>query len=360
MTDEHHADRRRRAFLKGVGIAGAALSASPLLTSQGIALTGVQSKTLSRGDVAILRLLAAVELIEADLWQQYAELGGVSTGAQNTYQLSLQNLDSDGSQYITSNNLDEQSHATFLNAYLVALGEEPVNLDRFRILPSSKATGAKQIGRLTNLMKLSVDTSWYVRYRSVTNPDFGAKFPQAIPALFAGKFPAIPRTNADFGPPAHIQAIANTAAFHFGFIEQAGTSLYATLSQKVSSAQVLEITLGIGGDEICHFLEWVDFSGNGVQPPIAPLTDPTNGLTFPNFDAKPDPLLQTNLIFPVPCEFVSPDLPRCAVIRPTGPGQTVGAINGFIADGLFTGQSTDFTPFVLDLARKADAATRQF
>jgi hypothetical protein len=153
MTDEHHADRRRRAFLKGVGIAGAALSASPLLTSQGIALTGVQSKTLSRGDVAILRLLAAVELIEADLWQQYAELGGVSTGAQNTYQLSLQNLDSDGSQYITSNNLDEQSHATFLNAYLVALGEEPVNLDRFRIPPSSKATGAKQIGRLGDLRR---------------------------------------------------------------------------------------------------------------------------------------------------------------------------------------------------------------
>jgi Ferritin-like domain len=355
MTDEHHADRRRRAFLKNAGIAGAAISASALLPSEGKAVTP------TKGDIAILRLLAAAELIEADLWQQYAELGGVSTGAQNNYQLALQNLDSDGSQYISSNALDEQSHADFLNAYLISLGEEPVDLDRFRILPSSTAAGAQEIGRLTNLMKLHVDTSWYVRYRSVTNPDFGATFPQAIPALFAGTFPGIPRTNADFAPPAHIQAIANTAAFHFGFIEQAGSSLYATLSQKVSSAQVLKITLSIGGDEICHFLEWVDFSGNGVQPPIAPLTDPTNGLTFPNFDSPPNPLLQTNLIFPVPCEFIGPNLPRCAVIRPTSPGQidAVGAINGFIADGLFTGQRTDFAPLLLDMARKADAATRQ-
>ena len=143
------------------------------------------------------------------------------------------------------------------------------------------------------------------------------------------------------GNTTHIQAIANTAAFHFGFIEQAGSSLYATLSQKVSSSEVLKITLGIGGDEICHFLEWVDFSGNGVQPPIAPLTDPTNGLAFPDFNATGNPLLQTNLIFPVPCEFISPNLPHCSVIRPTTPRgglDALGAINGFIADGLFIGQ----------------------
>ncbi len=179
--------------------------------------------------------------------------------------------------------------------------------------------------------------------------------------MFAGKFTAIPRTDADFYPLAHIQAIANTAAFHFGFIEQGGSSLYATLSQKVSSPEVLKITLSIGGDKICHFLEWVDFSGNGVQPPIAPLTDPTNGLTFPNFDETPNPLLQTNLIFPVPCEFISPELPLCAVIRPTAQRQidAEGAINSFIADGLFHGQSSDFVPFLLDLARKADAAQQR-
>jgi hypothetical protein len=352
---------QRRAFLKGAGMAGAALSAGALPKSEARADTGVRSRRPTKGDVAILRLLAAAELIEADLWQQYAELGGVTAGPQNAYQLALQNLDSDGSQYITSNTIDEQSHATFLNAYLAALGEDPVNFDRFRVLPSSKATGAKHIGRLTNLTQLSVDTSWFVRYRSAANPDFGATFHQAIPQLFAGQFPAIPKTDADFASQPHIQAIANTAAFHFGFIEQAGSSLYATLSQKVSSAQVLEITLGIGGDEICHFLEWVDFAGNGVQPPVAPLTDPTNGLVFPNFDAKPNPQLQTNLIFPVPCEFISPDLPHCAVIRPILPGQldAVGAINGFIADGLFIGQSPDFAALLLAMARQADAAERR-
>ena len=346
----------RRSLLKCGALASAALAAG---ASRAFAMSRPHP---TRGDIAILRLLAAAELIEADLWQQYAELGGVSSGTQNSYQLALQNLDFDGSQYISSNTLDEISHADFLNAYLTSIGAEPVDLDSFRTLPSSQATGAQQIGRLTNLMELSVDTSWYVRYRSVTNPDFGATFPQALPALFAGKFPAIPRTNADFDPPAHIQAIANTAAFHFGFIEQAGTSLYATLSQQVSNAEVLKIALSIGGDEICHFLEWVDFSGNGVQPPIAPLTDPTNDLTFPNFNSPPNPLLQTNLIFPVPCEFISPNLPRCAVIRPTsreGGLNAVGAIKGFIADGLFIGQPLAFTQLLFDLAQEADSANRE-
>lgn len=342
---------RRRAFMKGFGMAGAALSTGALLTApaRAKALGGV-----NRGDIAILRFLAAAELIETDLWQQYAELGGVSTGTQNTYQLALQNLDSDGSQYITSNTLDELSHATFLNAYLVSLGEAPVNLDQFRTLPSSKAKGAKQIGRLTNLTELSVDTSWYVRYRSATNPDFGALFPQALPALFDGQFTAIPRDNKDFTSADHIQVIANTAAFHFGFIEQGGSSLYASLSQKVTSAEVLRITLGIGGDEICHFLEWVDFAGNGVQAGVAPVTDPTNGLTFPDFNATHNPLLQTNLIFPVPCEFISPALPHCAVIRPIEISAT-DAINGFVQDGLFIGQSPGFFNKIFNLAAQADA-----
>src|SRR6202040_923570 len=213
------------------------------------------SESLTKGDVAILRLLTAAELIEADLWQQYAELGGVTQGTQNQYQLALQNLDGDGSQYLSSNTLDELSHADFLNAYLESKGQEPVNFDRFRTLPSSTAAGAQQIGRLTNLMQLTVDTSWYIRYRSATNPDFGATFPQAITIRDRT---AIPRTNADFKDANHIQAIADTAAFHFGFIEQGGSSLYATLSQKVSSLEVLKITLGIGGDEIAHFLEEAD------------------------------------------------------------------------------------------------------
>jgi hypothetical protein len=349
----------RRSFLRNLGM-GAALLApgAALLSGANKALAANDGQTLNSGDVAILQLLAAAELIEADLWQQYAELGGVSRGVQNPYQLALQNLDGDGSQYISSNTLDEQSHANFLNAYLISKGEEPVDLDRFRTLPSSQATGARQIGRLTNIMQLSVDTSWYVRFRSTTNPDFGATFAQALAALDAGQFPAIPRNNNDFAPADHVQAIANTAAFHFGFIEQAGSSLYATLAQKVSNAEALKIVLSIGGDEICHFLEWVDFAGNGVQPPIAPFTDPTNGLTFPDFNATGNRLLQTNLIFPVPCEFISPNLPHCAVIRPTSPGQidAVGAINGFISDGLFIGQPPTFSQLLLNLAHAADAA----
>ena len=214
----------RRSFLKGSLATGAAIAGATVLGERkAFAQT---SESLTKGDVAILKLLAAAELIEADLWQQYAELGGVTQGTQNPYQLALQNLDGDGSQYLSSNTLDELSHADFLNAYLIFKGEEPVDFDRFRTLPSSTAAGAQQLGRLTNLMQLTVDTSWYTRYRSATNPDFGATFPQALPALFANQFTAIPRTNAELnGNTAHIQAIANTAAFHFGFIEQAGSSL---------------------------------------------------------------------------------------------------------------------------------------
>ena len=353
----------RRSFMKKGFAAGAASMSAGLMANR-IALgeTPMPSsgQGLNPGDIAILKFLAAAEIIETDLWQQYAELGGVTAGQQNPYQLAFQNLDSDGSQYITSNTTDERSHATFLNAYLVSKGQAPVDLDPFRTLPSSTATGAKQIGRLTNLMQLSVDTSWYVRYRSASNPDFGATFPQALPQLFAGKFPGIPRSNADFEPADHIQAIANTAAFHFGFIEGGGSSLYSTISQQVTSPEVLKITISIGGDEVAHFLEWVDFAGNGVQPPIAPFTDPTNGLKFPDFNTPPNPLLQTNLIFPVPCEFIAPNLPHCAVIRPTSIGvvSAVGVVKAFTADGLFIGQSPEFFTMLMGLAVAADAATR--
>ncbi len=346
----------RRSFLKGLGVAGASLTAGALLSTS--VKAEENSDRLSRGDIAILQFLAAAELIESDLWLQYAELGGVTSGTQNPYQLALQQLDGDGSQYISSNTLDEMSHAAFLNAYLKSKGARPVNLDKFRTLPGSTASGAQKIKRLTNLTQLTVDTSWYVRYRSQKNPDFGATFPQAI-VLEA--VTAIPRDNADFGPGDHIQAIANTAAFHFGFIEQGGSSLYSAMVQKANSLEVLRIVVSIGGDEVAHFLEWVDFSGNGVQPPLAPFTDPTNGLTFPNFDATPNPLLQTNLIFPVPCEFISPNLPNCAVIRPTDPeGIAAGAVKALTNDGLFIGQSDEFFDVLHHLAEEADEAEREF
>jgi len=364
-TDILKRSANRRSFMKQ-GLAGTAAVGAGLFATNSASGQVLRIPPTS-GDVAILRLLAAAELIEADLWQQYAELGGLTPGQQpvetnpnftpmNSYQAAFMNLDSDGPQYISSNNSDEQSHAAFLNAYLQFIGARAVNFDQFRTLPSSQATGAQNIGRLTNLMNLTVDTSWYTRYRSSTNPDFGVTFPQALTLV---NVPAIPRNNNDLSL-ANIQAIANIAAFHFGYIEQGGSSLYATLSQKVTNAEVLKITLSIGGDELCHFLEWVDFAGNAMQPPLAPLAA-ANGLpAFPNFDATVNPLLQTNLIFPVPCEFISPNLPKCAVVRPTSPGQldAVGVINSFIADGLFIGQPAAFTQLLMEMAQEADAAIR--
>src|SRR3984885_5275208 len=289
----------RRSFMKSGLLTGGAAAVGAGLLAKGTSARAQKGGYLNRGDAAILRFLAAAELIESDLWVQYAELGGIGNNkpvevdmnqSMNSYQVALSNLDTDGPQYIASNTLDEQSHATFLNAYLESRGAEPVNFDEFRILEGSTATGSTGIKRLTNLMHLNVDTSWYTRYRSSTNPDFGATFPQAITLK---NVTTIPRNDNDFnGAPLqggslpgneHVQAIANVAAFHFGYIEQGGSSLYATLSRKVTDLDGLDATLGIGGDEIAHFLEWVDFSGNGVQAPVAPFTDPVSNLTFPNF-----------------------------------------------------------------------------
>ena len=358
----------RRSFLKTGALAGGAaaltagLAPQSLLANQGDGQDG-RNEQLNRGDIAILRFLATAELIESDLWIQYTELGGVTSGSQNNYQLALQFLDGDGSQYIESNTLDEISHADFLNAYLESKGAEPVNLDAFRNLKSSTAAGAKDIGRLTNLTELTVDTSWYIRYRSTTNPDFGANYPQALNIT---KRPTIPRSDADFEGQDHIQAIANSAAFHFAAIEQGGSSLYPALGQKATSSEVLKIIFGIGGSEVAHFLEWVDFAGNAVQGPpydfngqTTPVTDA--GLTFRNFNTPPNPLLQTNLIFPVACEFISPSLPKCATIRPLTDkvGGAVAAIAGFVASGLFAGQPKEFVNTLNRMAIEADSAVRE-
>src|SRR5260370_4572047 len=164
---------RRRSLLKRVGIATAMLPAGALLATgvkAGVAAAGsALGSRLTGGDVAILQFLAAAEIIETDLWQQYNELGRVN-GGNPAHLVALQNLDGDMPQYINDNTDTDVSHAAFLNAYLMSRGAEPVNLDEFRVLPSSKATGARQVGRLTNLQKLVVDTSFYTRYRSDANP----------------------------------------------------------------------------------------------------------------------------------------------------------------------------------------------
>jgi len=356
----------RRSFLRRLGL-GAALLApgAALLSGSGKALAATGSQTLTRGDVAILQLLAAAELIEADLWRQYNELGGVNARTSG-YTAALEILDGDQPQYISDNTDDEISHARFLNAYLESKGEQPVDLRQFATLAPSKVSFVPQTGRLTNLKQLTVDTSWWARYRSGNNPDFGATFPDAVPSLKTGQHTAIPRNNNELelvnpnNPSDHVKAIAFTAGFHFGFIEQGGTSLYATLAQKVTSLEVLRILLSIGGSEIMHFQTWQDKAGNAT-----PLTDfdPINNsrVTFTDLTTNQPELLQANLIMPEPCIFISRNLPPCAIIRPTGPGQldARGAINSFIADGLFRGQSPQFLQLINSLAAAADAAHRE-
>ena len=223
-------------------------------------------------------------------------------------------------------------------------------------MPGSTATGAQSVKRFTNLMRLTVDTSWWLRYRSPNqNPDFGDTFQPIIPGLAKGKFPAIPRSDADLKPAAHIQAIANTAAFHFGTIEQGGSSLYPSLAQRVTNVEVLRILLSIGPTETSHFQTWHDKAGNA--PPV---TDPTNGLVFPDLSKfAGDQLRQANLIMPEPTVFLSSSLPVCSIIRPTETqGAAMRAVNGLTADGLFIGQSQAFFVTMQDLATKADMAQR--
>jgi hypothetical protein len=386
---------QRRSFLKGLGVAGAALSAGTLLNT--IASAEERSGSLRRGDAAILRFLAAAEIIESDLWLQYAELGGFQdnelgllansvnppipnypvspTGGSTPYINALSQLDGDMPQYIHDNTEDELTHENFINAYLASKGADTVNLDHFRTLPSSKATGANQIGRITNLMNLTVDTSWWTRYRSRhKNPDLnpGFVFPQAVPDLsdttkFPKGVPAIPRSDVDLAPNDHIQAIAFTAGFHFAFIEQGGSSLYPSLAQRVTNVDVLRILLSIGPVETSHFQTWHDKAGNGVNLTDnagnpSSLTDSTNGLTFPNLNFPPfgGEDFQTNLIMPEACNFLSKRFPVCSIIRPTETrGAAMGAVMGLTADGLFIGQSKQFFEMLQDLASDADAAQRE-
>jgi hypothetical protein len=351
----------RRAFLAGAGAAALGVDlladASPALASGG----------LTPGDAALLRFAAAAEILETDFWQQYNELGGIQDSevpggsGSPLYTAALEVLDSDMAQYVHDNTEDEFTHFTFLNAYLEAHGAEPVNLDRFKTLPSSKATGAQQIGRLTNLMQLTVDTSWWTRYRSRTkNPDFGDTFPPAVPGLLKGQFPAIPRSDDDLAGSTttkisdHLQAIANTAGFHFATIEQGGNSLYPSMAQRATKREVLRILISIGPTETMHFQTWADKAGNAP-----PLTDPTNGLVFPDLNSPPfgGEDFQTNLIMPEPTIFLDRNLPVCSIIRPTNTNRAaMGVVDFLTAMGLFRGQPPEFFSVLRGLAAAADAA----
>jgi hypothetical protein len=372
----------RRSFLKALGAASAALSAGALEATPSRA---GENGRISKGDAALLRFAAAAEIIESDLWLQYAELGGFqddhdelaalasklipgypnkATGGNAAYIKALQVLDMDMPQYIHDNTEDELTHEFFLNTYLAFKGADMVNLDKFRTLPSSQATGSnKRFGRLTNLTKLTVDTTWWTRYRSRNkNPDLGDTFEQALPTLAVGQHTAIPRTDADDSAESgnFIQAVANTAGFHFGFIEQGGTSLYPKFAQRAKSVEVLRILLSIGGTEICHFQTWHDKAGNAkvLTNVIDPVThvSVTFDLNAPRFSTED---FQPNLIMPEPTVFLSRQFPACSIIRPTETkGAAMDAVQALTDDGLFIGQTQEFKELLQDLAADADAARR--
>lgn len=397
----------RRSFLKNgtVAVGAAAVGAGLLADSVAAFAQDNTGLPITRGDIAILRFLSGLEQVEADLWIQYAELGGatnqglsaidlvqngkkINTGLAPGYVTALQALDGDMPQYIVDNTDDEISHHAFLNNYVQSFGAKPVDLSPFAILPPSQVTGVPQTGRLTNLKQLKVDTSWWTRYRSaVQNPDLGGTFENAVPDLAANPHTAIPLNDSDiagvtqnpdgtFNIPNHLQAIANTAGFHFGFIEQGGTSLYPSLAQKVTNLQVLRVLLSIGPSETMHFQVWHDKAGNAPN-----ITD--GNLSFPNLNTNKDPntglttvqegetstpapdLFQTNLIMPEPTIFLNSKFGPVSIIRPTNPHLAAqGAVQSFVDDGLFinpgTGENSPIVGALMQLAEEADEARRGF
>ena len=388
----------RRSFLTtGMVAAGAATMGASLLPGTAAAFSGEDDRApITKGDIAILTFLSALEQVEADLWIQYAELGGATnqglspidlelngqkiiTGLAPDYITGLLVLDGDMPQYIADNTDDEISHHRFLNNYLESKGGKAIDLTKdFAILPPSKVKGVPQNGRLTNLKQLTIDTKWWTRNRSETsNPDFGGTFENAVPDLAKGPHPAIPLSDNDLGVDAkgnisnHLQAIANTAGFHFAFIEQGGSSLYPALAQKVTNLEVLRVLLSIGGSEIMHFQTWSDKAGNAAH-----LTD--GDLTFPVLDGSNDPntgatgtnaiadAFQANLIMPEPTFFLNQNFGPVSILRPTSTqqGGAVASVISFAEDGLFldpaTNKNTGIVDRLMRLAEEADEARRQF
>jgi len=367
----------RRSFLKNGMVAGAAATVGAAALANSVPLFASDSKGpgVTKGDIAILRFLAAAEILESDLWEQYTELGGVQDGEESgvnggspLYMQALQILDGDMPQYIHDNTDDEKSHFAFINAFLESVGADPVDLSAFANLPSSKATGARDMGRLTNLMNLNVDTSFWTRYRSATNnPDLDRNFVFGQAENIVNRT-AIPRTDDDLNGPAHIapfnipdhlKAIAFTAGFHFCTIEQGGSSLYPSLAQRVTNVDVLRILLSIGPTETAHFQTWHDKAGNVLSVvDVDPMTG--SKVVFKQLSTNQPESLQSNLIMPEPCPFLNRKFPVCSIIRPTNTkGAAMGAVKALTDDGLFVGQSPDFFKAVRELAEAADAAERE-
>ena len=347
MTASSPRAHDRRTFLSGGAVLGATLAAaaagSPAAMAKVAEAFGpIDRDAVTPGDIAILRFLAAAELLEDDLWQQYCELAV----ANPSYNKALRRIDRSLIRYVCDDRDDERSHAALINSFLAAIGEEPINLHPFRTLPSVDVPGAEDRGRLTNLTRLTVDTSWYTRYRSADNPDFGATFPQLVEIQ---NRPTIPTRSLS---QAKMQGVAHSAAFHFAAIEQGGSSLYCSLIPKASSLDVLRILAAIGPTEVYHFSAFHK-SLEGLFG-----LDTKDGLSFPNLRRNRE---LSEAIFPEPTRFLREDLALCSVIRPcrTENAGAVAAATGLAQSGLFAGQSQQFFDAVTALATAADAAQRE-
>jgi hypothetical protein len=334
----------RRGFLGLAGLAGVGLAslAAPAALGADLGAADPQlaeaSSHPTRRDIAILRFLAAAELIETDLWQQYAELAH----GNPRYREALETIDDDLPVYAVDVTEDELSHAEFINAYLHSIGAEPVNLDSYRVIASPPVTGLHQIGRLTNLTDLTVNTSYFRRYQSTRNPDFGASFDQI--ATIKDQ-PAIPTSNS-IGDQA-LAGIVRVAAFHFAWVEQGGTSLYDQFVPHISSREVLRIVSSIYATEAIHYaifrdsLNGITAFHNGANLVVPDLTEGRQGSSH---------------VFPKRCRFLSDKLPTCSVIRPssTALAGAQAAATAFTASNLFKGQPPAFFRALTALAKAAD------
>src|SRR5260370_23993723 len=287
----------RRSFFKmTAGGAAVGIPGFALMNGAEIAFAGPMP-SLNDSDVAVLQFLAVAELVESDLWGQYCELATNNPGYRN----ALQRIDESLPEYICGVLEDERSHATFINAFLVAAGKTPINLDPFRTLPSVPVEGAKNFGRLTNLKNLTVDTSYYQRYRQAGNPDFGDAFAQIANIV---NQPTVPTSESIGGD--ELRSIAQTAAFHFASIQQGGSSLYNSFITKVPNLHVVAILASIGPMEVYHFAVLQTALGRIRK------TESPHDPNFPHIPEDPN----RGDIMPEPCTFLDNNLPVCSVITP--------------------------------------------
>ena len=341
MTLQNEASDRRNFLKGGLAIAGAATFGSALFSSPTMAQSTESSEMIPPGDIAIFKFLAAVELVESDLWTQYSLLAENNPG----FHRALTNIDASLVRYNQDIRRDETSHALFINAALKGLGETPTDLDQFRTLRMPRVQGSNDAGYLTDLTDLHVDTSWYTKLRSHANPDFGSKPVQLVEL---NGVPGIP-TRDDLTEEQY-QGIANVATLHSPSIDEAGTSLYAHFLSKASDVRAVNVLASILPVEAIHFTGF-----NKSLERMPGLT--VDGITFPDLRGDPN---YARGIFPTPCPFVTTELPMVSVIRPVN-SPNVGAValvKKLTASNLFKGQSNAFFDAAMKLAEAADAAQR--